>query len=392
MAAFACRPGRGSEPGAGWAAARAAVEGGHTVVLVTQPRHRAAVEAARQADPELAERLEVHYRGLSPRVMAAWDRLGLAGLPLYYLAWQVPLRRLARRLHGRRPFDVAHHVTLSCDWLPSGLAGLPGLPLVWGPLGGGERVPPGMRRWLGPAGRAQRLVHDGVTTVARALLARGSLRRADLVVAQNHDGARRLGGRPGPVAVRPHVALGPEDVATPRGPSGDGPHRAVFAGRLVTWKGVRLAVATLALPAARHWELHLFGAGPARRAVEADVRRLGLAGRVHLHGARPRSEVRAALAGADALLFPSLRDAAGWVVAEALAVGCPVVCLDLAGPAELVAGGRGIAVAPGPGADAALARALGAVGGLAPARFRWDVEALAADLTAWYRRAVGGAP
>jgi glycosyltransferase involved in cell wall biosynthesis len=38
---------------------------------------------------------------------------------------------------------------------------------------------------------------------------------------------------------------------------------------------------------------------------------------------------------ADVLLFPSLREEAGWIVVEALASGIPVVCLDRGGPPVL---------------------------------------------------------
>jgi len=52
-----------------------------------------------------------------------------------------------------------------------------------------------------------------------------------------------------------------------------------------------------------------------------------------------RDAVRRTMADeVDALLFPSLHDEAGFVVAEAVAAGLPVVCLDVGGP-PLIAGG-----------------------------------------------------
>jgi glycosyltransferase involved in cell wall biosynthesis len=43
---------------------------------------------------------------------------------------------------------------------------------------------------------------------------------------------------------------------------------------------------------------------------------------------------------ADVFLFPSLHDEGSWVVAEAVASGLPVVCLDRGGPPVL--GGRAV--------------------------------------------------
>jgi glycosyltransferase involved in cell wall biosynthesis len=393
MAAFACRPDQGSEPGAGWAAARAAVRAGHQVTLVTQPRHRAVIEAARSAEPALTRALHPVYVGLPPALADRWHRVGHPGLAVYHAWWQWRLRRTARRLVDGRPFDVAHQVTLSSDWTPSGLAGLNGLPLVWGPLGGGEGTPAGSARWLGAAGMIRQALHRMATAAPRAVADRQRRRPDVWAVAQNQQEATALAGAAHPVPVRPHVGLDPTDTAVPgtRTTPAAPPWRAVYAGRLVAWKGVHLALAALAEPEAAGWELHCYGDGPARRSAAATVQRLGLADRVHFHGARPRAEVWAALASAHALLHPALREAAGWVVAEAQAVGCPVVCVDWAGPATLLTRGGGVAVAPGRGAPSRLARALGTVaaGDVAVAGSRWDLGSLARDLDAWYRRAAG---
>jgi glycosyltransferase involved in cell wall biosynthesis len=42
----------------------------------------------------------------------------------------------------------------------------------------------------------------------------------------------------------------------------------------------------------------------------------------------------------DVFLFPSLHDEGGWVIAEALATGLPVVCLNRGGPPAI--GGSGV--------------------------------------------------
>ena len=42
------------------------------------------------------------------------------------------------------------------------------------------------------------------------------------------------------------------------------------------------------------------------------------------------------MASSSALLFPSFHDSAGFVVSEALTLGLPVICLDHAGPGEIV--------------------------------------------------------
>jgi glycosyltransferase involved in cell wall biosynthesis len=97
--------------------------------------------------------------------------------------------------------------------------------------------------------------------------------------------------------------------------------------------------------------------------------------------------VLAAISDADAMLFPSLHDSAGWAAAEASAAGLPVVCLDIGGP-PLLAGPNARVVAAGPRVVADLAAALArSLDAPTEPYLRWTPERLA-DVTAqWYTRA-----
>jgi glycosyltransferase involved in cell wall biosynthesis len=391
MAAFACRPASTSETGVGWAVAAAAARSGHTVVLVTQPRHRAAIESARRDDDVLTANLLPVYLGLPATVMDQWDRMArLKGLQVYNLVWQGLLWGASRRRHRSAPFDLGHHVTLSTDWIPSGLAFVPELPLVWGPLGGGERVPASCRPFLGIRGRVTELLRTVTADPLRATLAAAAGRRCALLIAQNPQEAEVLARCGPPVTVRPNVFLeadasgGEDEGSTNSGLAErrDG-HRAVFAGRLMAWKGVHLALAVLQQPEMAGWALDVYGRGPEYRALQRRIDRLGLGDRVVLHGHRPRAEVRRAMEVADVFFYPSMREAAGWVVAEALAVGCPVVCLDTGGPPVLLEG-TGAAVTPGPDMVAALAAALTRSLTMPRTVVRWDQSDMATLLDDWY--------
>ena len=138
---------------------------------------------------------------------------------------------------------------------------------------------------------------------------------------------------------------------------------------------------------AEDWDLLIYGDGPERTRLADSVRWLGLGDRVTLMGQHPRSEVRQAMADADVFFFPSMREAAGWVVAEALGVGCPVVCLDAGGPPLLV-GASGRTVEPGPELPERLADALHVAAALPREQVRWDEHGLPALLSGWYRRAL----
>jgi glycosyltransferase involved in cell wall biosynthesis len=209
-----------------------------------------------------------------------------------------------------------------------------------------------------------------------------------VVVAQNDDVAARFAASRR-VVVEPNAALDPprQRPSEPR----DGPPVALFVGRLIGWKGARLAVATIAHPLAASWRLHVYGDGYDRALLEQMTRDLGVADRVTFLGHRPRHEVLEAYEVRDALLFPSMHDQAGWVVAEASQAGCPVVCLPLGGP-PVLAGPNGYVASLEGDVVRNLAEQLhlaGEHGGRV--HERWSRDRLGALVDDWYADAVGSA-
>ena len=318
ISAFSFAPGLGSEPGAGWVFARAAASHSDVWVVTTRPREKLVAEAL-AADPELASSMRVLYLDLPAR----WNRLftNKRGVFVVYPIWQRSLRRFARDLHAEIGFDVAHHVTLASDWQPCGLRFVRDIPLVWGPVGGATYQPLGLLRWLGARGILTHVARSIFTRVARRVSGDPTARRAAVVVAMNSDVARRY-AYARHVVVEPNFALGADELVSRSVPSW-GPKVAIFVGRLLSWKGTRLAVSAMGRPEVADWELHFYGNGPDRPHLEKLAAKLGVSHRVRFFGRVPRAEVISAMAGAHAMLFPSMHDSAGWVVGEASSVGLP---------------------------------------------------------------------
>jgi glycosyltransferase involved in cell wall biosynthesis len=111
--------------------------------------------------------------------------------------------------------------------------------------------------------------------------------------------------------------------------------RLLYVGRLDERKGLETAVRALAmLP--RSATLDVLGSGDDRYAerLRGIAMTLGLAGRITFT-TRPRSELPAAYADADAVLFPVLwEEPWGLVPLEAMAVGAPVVATGTGGSRE----------------------------------------------------------
>jgi glycosyltransferase involved in cell wall biosynthesis len=116
--------------------------------------------------------------------------------------------------------------------------------------------------------------------------------------------------------------------------------RFVHFGRLVFHKGTALAIRGLALTRLPI-ELDVVGRGPELQACRRLVEELGLQSRVRFLDWYERHEDLIASFGAyRGMVLPSMEDANGIVVQEAMSLGLPPVCLDWGGPQLLVKDGE----------------------------------------------------
>lgn len=367
LSAYACEPGRGSEPEVGWRWAVELAECGHEVWVLTRANNRAVIEKEEPATRW--PNLHFEYFDLPD----AWLRLKrVIGVNAYYHVWQLRATRVAQDLHRRWQFDVVHHVTFVVARHPSCLhvLGSSGVPFVFGPVAGGECVPPGL---LAGTPLRFRLAELARPLLNRIVMLAPSVRRT-------LDAAQRIVvTSPQTMALLPRRARSRATVslaislpaapvpATPRRLRPGRPVRALFVGRFVALKGAHLALHAIAgarrqgLPV----ELTLVGGGPQHDALVRLAQTLGVGDCVTLRPWCARDELAAIYDEHDLLLFPSMRDSGGMVVLEALAHGLPVVCLKLGGPGVIVDDSCGEAVIAASTGDAIrrLAAALERVAG-----------------------------
>lgn len=375
--AYACDPGAGSEPGTGWTWLAATLQ--HNDVRLFTDNHNPL--------EKLRARAQSFPGHLAIEVVSAGrfgSRIAIAGRlrHLRYLLWIHRAGRRARKLESNETPALAHHLTYAADWLPSPAAWLKVTPFIWGPVGGATYPSLGLLSVLPARNIASELLRSISTQLTRCVLGWRTIRRAALAVAMNEDTGhllRRL-RRGQEVVVEPHVAIDTVRLP-PLQPNLSNTRTAVFAGRLIPWKGVSLAIR--ALGQAPGWRLHVYGDGPQLTGLQRIADRLDIADRVRFYGRVDRDRVLDALSSADAFLFPSLHDANSWAVAEAMSMGIPVVCLDIGGP-PVIAGPRGVPVVPNRAVIHNLGIALKDLQERGPRDLRWDVQRLPGILEEWY--------
>lgn len=352
VTAFACDPNMSSEPGIGWEFLRsimlaAANEGNVDVVAFMNQRSKIATDLRLE---ELGVKEHVVTVGVDlPPIFRFLKNPYLTRFE--YLVWSRQTRRRLQRLHLTRRVVLARHVTFASELLPTPISALYGkCRTVWGPVGSLGKadailVEPRHRRWRSQF--ALQRVRDIVSRVQSRRIAR----RVDVVLTASSelaDVVTRVGTR---AMVFPNTMLDDQTTSaiaslrteshTRRSSNGVEQGRPLVilcVGNLIYIKRFEIAINALSDPALANANLVIIGKpASAREDYLAPIAaRLGVSDRVRFMGHLPRSEVVRNMFAADVLFHPSSREGAPGVIAEATAVGLPVVCFAETGASVIL--------------------------------------------------------
>ena len=344
ISAYACEPGKGSEPEVGWQWALQMARH-HDVTVLTRANNRQAIEPAIEAlrGRQPLPLFIYHDRSL---LLLEFKRRAKA-VKLYYLLWQRSARDVVARLHEIHQYDLMHHVTFAGFRYPVAIWGH-GAPCIWGPVGGIESIPFALLPWHHPASLRYEVFRNANNLLQAApfhVLPKRA-RATTLILVSTREMKETFAKLGFESEVMPTIGLNPAELPFHPHRQTSGPLRLLFVGNVVTLKGIDLALAALG-QSQTDATLTVIGTGNYLEAAKREVVRLGLGERVKFQGRIPREEVLKIYGGFDVFLFPSLHDTGGYAVIEAMFNELPVICLDCGGPAVIVKEGCGLKVALG---------------------------------------------
>ena len=356
VSAYAMSPARGSEPGMGWnICSRLARH--HDLTVLCSPNvppnaqdFRGEVESYVK-DHGPVPGLTIQYVE-PPLVSYLFQRESpLLRRTVYYSgykSWQRAAFRAAKALHGREPFDVIHQLNITGFREPGYLWKLPGVPFVWGPVGGAANIPtPFLSLMRGKEWLFYKLRNIGNTRQKHsARRCQKAARRAShiwVVGDANQKMVEEIWG----CRADPMLEVGgePHPLGRVRTFNADRPLRIVWSGVHIGRKALPLLLRAIALigekPAV---ELTVLGDGPEMSAWKSLSAQLGTEKVVRFTGRMPREDAIREMAAADVMVSTSVLEETSLVVLEALSLGLPVVCHNACGMGVAVTDACGIKV------------------------------------------------
>jgi glycosyltransferase involved in cell wall biosynthesis len=184
-----------------------------------------------------------------------------------------------------------------------------------------------------------------VSSTGSVALCRGLANLSQAVVAPSAEVKERFSqqGVTTPIHVIPTgIQVDRFQGGTVKAERSEGEEVCLYIGRLAHEKSVDAVVRVFARihqerPSTRLW---LVGDGPARPALEEQVRQLGLSGACRFFGFVPRDTLRDFVASSRLFLFCSVTETQGLVLLEAQAGGLPAVAFASSGVNEAVDSGQ----------------------------------------------------
>ena len=340
--AYACEPGKGSEPGLGWNIS-GEVARRHDVTVLTRANNKKIIESYLSNNPD-APQTKIHFLYLDKGGLWRWLKKRIPfGDQLYFSSW---LKSVAIKYADEwQGFDIVHQLTF-CPFFvkPWGADYIDRY--VWGPIGGGggvnSRFPKGFKI-EGLGYRFREWLYRVLNIIVYSPFAwrfNAIRRKVAAVTFKAKSFSDNFPVEPNQISAVVQETGYAGEFPTRSYVDAKHPLKIVAVGRMIPHKGFEYAIKGFQkfVTCGGEGELHILGDGPLHQKLKflssstTSVSNF----KIIFHGNVLNTEVHTMLDSADIFLHASFIEAAAWSILEAMVHGVPVVCQDRSGMADMV--------------------------------------------------------
>ncbi len=332
--AYSCLPHKGSEEKIGWNVPLESAKK-NNVFVVTKEEHRQTIEEYLKShniqNPKFYF-VDINriYKKLYKGVMYS-VRLNL---------WHKKAYSLVKEICKKEHIDVIHQITPIEFRSIGNYADIENTKFVCGPLGGGESLPEGLRCYA---------KGNMIVEYSRTLLNKWSrfrykmskkLSRCDYILFANEETQTYVYDliKDVPHGIYPEIGINEGDIIERKSTKDEHAELTLLvAGRLAYRKGHSLLFDVLKdLPEEFRYRCRIVGEGPERSSLEAKCRAYSLEDKVTFTGRISFSDIAQEYENADVFIMPSIREATGTVLLEAMSKGLPIITINRFGGSVLL--------------------------------------------------------
>ncbi len=333
--AQSCDPYNGSEDQIGWQIPWEAAKN-HQVFVITRPEKREPIEHFLNSNEK--RNISVYYVDV-PSLYKKMFKGSFMSVRL--LRWNKNVFPLVKDICKKERIEIVHQIT-PVEFRSIGDYGrIPGIKYVCGPIAGGQWIDPSLLCYIRGRYRIVEWLRTKINQVfKRFLVMDGRMKRCDWMLLANRETCQFLGAD----AFGAHTSfladVGIDSSVLSQQCHAEDSHsevRFLVPARLVYLKGHDFLLDVLEqLPQELNYVCRIVGGGPLLHHLRQRCESPGLKGRVQLAGPVNYTDMEQEYLWADALLFPSLREATGTVILEAMAHAVPVITVNRFGAAILL--------------------------------------------------------
>lgn len=344
VSAYACSPGRGSEPGMGWNFV-IGLSRYHEVHVISEEKFKLPVDEYLAKYTELKENLKFYFivKKRNKWLRKIWP----PSYYRFYRRWQQKAFKLAQKLDQAEDFDIIHQLNM-VGYREPGYLWKISKPFVWGPVGGLENSPWKFIPSLGLKGCLFYCSRNIINFLQRQSLSRprkAANHSHSAIIAATTGNAlliRQLWGKETTIINEVGQTLVKQNGLSKRGEA-DAPLRIIWSGLHTPGKNLPLLLNSLATVSFA-FECHILGSGEMTSRWEKKSMSLGINKYCKCYGWLERGKALEVMQSGHVFCITSISDLTSTVTLEALSCGLPVICLDHCGFSDVITENCGVKI------------------------------------------------